>query len=517
MKSKAWTVNPLLAALLMLALGLPCIAAAADDQAPAAAAGENEKKPPDMSSEARLLPGTPGPDSFGPEPVYPEPYDAQAQLDVYGAKHMNPTAFPPIDLGLQLYERGAYGPRPTWLGAKNPTMSAFMAYGDVRVAAADYDNGVAGANCKTEHSQVAARLNLDMDWTFTNTERIHAFVRPLDKNGLFTRYEFGHGAEDKFTDELNFNLKTLFFEGDLGTVYAGLSNRSNRRDVPFAIGRVPIATQNGIWIDAAFDGLAVGLVTAKNSPAHDISNMDLTFFAGFNNVTTAAVPGNTNSNVFGLAGFADARKGYIEWGYGYVDAQDSDLSYHNLTAAFSRRYKGRLSNSIRLIGNFGQQGDPGQSKTADGLLVLVENSLTPKYLPWGNQLNFVPYFNLFAGFKSPQSLARAADAGGVLKNTGINFETDGLTGYPTLDATAHDSYGGAIGLEYLFSLDRQIVVEGAVVERRSDNPSGDQYAIGARYQHPFTNTTILRLDAMRGWRQGLKDIYGVRVEIRRKI
>jgi hypothetical protein len=514
MKSKAWTVNPLLAGLLVLVLGVPCAVAADDDQTQAAAAGE--KKAPEMSPEARILPGTPGADSFGPEPEYPQPYDAQAQLDIYGGKHMNPTAFPPIDLGLQLYERGAYEPRPTWLGGKNPIMSAFMAYGDVRVAAADYDNGIP-ANGKSEHSVVAARLNLDMDWALTATERIHAFARPLDKNGLFTRYEFGNGAQDKFTDEFNFNLKTLFFEGDLGAMAAGLSGRTNHYDVPIAVGRVPIATQNGIWIDDAFDGLAVGLVSAKNSPRHDISNMDLTFFAGFNNVATAAVPGNTNSNVFGLAGFADARKGYVEWGYGYVDAQDGDLSYHNVTAAFSRRYKGRLSNSVRLIGNFGQQGDPGQAKTADGVLVLVENSLTPKYLPWGNQLNFVPYFNVFAGFKSPQSLARAADAGGVLKNTGINFETDGLTGYPTLDATAHDSYGGAFGLEYLFSLDRQIVVEGAVVERRSNSLLGNQYALGARYQHPFTHTTILRLDAMRGWRQGLKDVYGVRVEIRRKI
>jgi hypothetical protein len=514
MKSKARLANPLLAGLLLLVLGAPC-AAAGDASSQAAAGGET--KGPAMSPEARLLPGTPGPESFGPQPVYPEPYDADAQLDIYSGKHMNPTAFPPIDLGLQLYERGAYDPRPTWLGAKNPIMWAFMAYGDVRVAAADYDNGIPGANGKTAHSVIAARLNLDMDLPLTATERIHAFARPLDQNGMFTRYDFGHGEKDQFTDEFNFELKTLFFEGDLGAMATGLSGRTNRYDVPIALGRVPLATQNGIWIDDAFDGLALGLVTAKNSPALDISNMDLTFFAGFDNVTTAAVPGNTSSNVFGLAGFADALKGYVEWGYGYVAAQDGDLSYHNVTAAFSRRYKGRLSNSVRLIGNFGQKGLPGQLKTADGVLVLVENSLTPKYLPWGNQLNFVPYFNFFGGFKSPQSLARAADAGGVLRNTGINFESDGLTGYPTLDAAAHDSYGGAVGLEYLFGLDRQVVIEGAAVERRGNNPLGDQYALGARFQLPVTHTTIIRFDAMRAWRQGLKDVYGVRVEIRRKL
>lgn len=509
MKAKNRIPNALLAGLLVLALGVPRAFAADAPQTPTADEKADEKKPPEMSPEARLLPGEPGPESFGPQPTHEGPYRADEELAVYSGKHMNRTAFPPVDLGLQLYERGAYEPRPTRFGQKNPMMPAFMAYGDLRVAAADYDNGVAGANGKTSHSVIAARLNLDMDFQFTATERIHAFARPLDQNGSFTRYQLGDGIQDRFVDELNFNLKTLFFEGDLGSMYAGWSNRSNHRDIPIALGRVPFVTQNGIWFDDAFDGLAIGLLTAKNSRKYDISNTDINFFAGFNDVNTAAVPGDDRSNLFGLAGFADARKGYFEWGYGYVDALDKDLSYHNLTAAFSKRYAGKLSNSVRLIGNFGQSA---ATKTADGLLVLVENSLITR-----QPSVLVPYFNLFAGFKSPQALARAADAGGVLKNTGINFESDGLTGYPTLDATAKDSYGGAFGLEYLFDLHRQIVIEGAVVERNGNNPLGNQYAIGARYQHPISNAWIVRLDAMRGWRQGLKDVYGARVEIRRKL
>ena len=45
---------------------------------------------------------------------------------------------------------------------------------------------------------------------------------------------------------------------------------------------------------------------------------------------------------------------------------------------------------------------------------------------------------------------------------------------------------------------------------------GSEYALGARYQHPISNAWLVRLDAMRGWRQGQKDVYGARVEIRRK-
>jgi len=537
MNGKAWTANSLLsgpfsgllAGLLLIVLGTPCASADANaPQAdPAAGAspagapqpGVDERKDHETSPEAKILGAlndldAPAEGWFAPDALYPGDYDAQKQLDIYGDKHMNPTARPPVELGIRLYDRGAYEPRPTWFGAKNPINSHLMAYGDLRVAAAAYDNGVPG---KSDQSVVASRLNLDMDLALTATERIHAFSRPLDKNGSFTRYQFRGGSKnDELVDQFDFNLDTLFFEGDLGAMFQGWTGRTNKIDLPVAVGRVPLFTQNGIWLDDAFDGLALS-ITAKNSPSLDISNMDLTFFAGFNQVTTAAVANsNDHAKVFGLAGFADVRRGYFELGYGYVDADDKDFSYHNVSAAFTKRYGGRINNSVRLIGNFGQDAT---TKTADGVLVLVENSLIPRRplnaVP--SPINFVPYFNFFAGFDSPQPLARAADSGGVLKNTGINFESDGLTGFPTLDAGAKDSYGGAFGVEYLFGLHRQIVFEAAVVERMNDNPLGTQYALGARYQHPLNNAWILRLDAMHGWREGQKNVYGARLEIRRKL
>jgi hypothetical protein len=508
----------LLMALLLLALGAPrAFAAAAGGPPPDAESHAG----PQMSPEARIVgdpqhPDPPPEGSFGPDPTYhDEPYDAEAQLAIYSDKYMNRTANPPVELGRRLYDRGAYEPRPTWLGAKNPIGFHFMAYGDLRVAAAYNDNGVAAANGKTEQSTIATRLNLDLDLAFTATERIHAFVRPLDNGGSFTRYEISGGIEREFFDEFDFDFDTLFFEGDLGAMTQGWTGKANSLDLPIVFGRVPLLTQNGIWLEDAFDGLAFG-ITAKNSPALDISNFDLTFFAGFDKVTTAAVAGDDQAKLFGVAGFADARKGYFEFGYGYLDADDSDLSYHNVTAAFSRRYGGRVANSVRLIGNFGQSATV---KTADGVLVLVENSLIPRRpvnsIP--SPANLVPYFNFFAGFDTPQSLARGAGSGGVLRNTGINFESDGLTGYPTLDASGHDSFGGALGVEYLFNLDRQIVFEGAVVERMSGNPLGSEYAFGARYQHPITNAWIIRLDAMHAWRQGRENALGFRLEIRRKL
>jgi hypothetical protein len=548
MNARALTARPLLIGLL-LALGGRCAvaadapqaeappagavaapqAAAAAEAPPAAAvaapkcepvavpqAEPAQKKGPEMSPGARILgdpnhPDFPAAGSFKPDPPF-GPYSAQDEQDVYGKKYLNRTTNPPIQEGVRLYDRGAYEPPATWLGAKNPIGYHFMGYGDLRVAGATNDNGGPPVNGKTDQSRIAGRLNLDLDLAFTSTERIHAFFRPVDQRNQFTRYEIGGGVKDKFVQEFNSKPTTLFFEGDAGQMLAGLSGRPSAFAVPIAAGLVPISTQNGIWIEDAFTGLAAG-ISARNSKALDISNFDLTFFTGLDRVLTDAVgPGHGKARVYGLAGFFDTLQGYVELGYGYLDADQGDLSYHNATAAYSGRYWDKISNSIRLIGNFGQKATV---KTANGVLVLVENSLVTHH-PLNLPQNFVPYLNLFAGFDTPQSLARAADAGGVLRNTGINFQTDGLTGYPTLDAKGHDSWGGALGVEYLFGLDRQIVVEGSAVQRMRNNTQGDQYALGASFQQPLTNALILRLDAMRGWIQGQKDIFGARAEIRLK-
>jgi len=70
--------------------------------------------------------------------------------------------------------------------------------------------------------------------------------------------------------------------------------------------------------------------------------------------------------------------------------------------------------------------------------LLVENSWITS-----SPLRVVPYANFFVGWDRPQSVARAGVSGGILRNTGINFEIDGLNGYPTLDATASDTAGGS--------------------------------------------------------------------------
>lgn len=475
-----------------------------------------EKEPPAIPEGARFVDH----DStvFKADPVYEdEPYDPEAQLEIYGGKHMNRTARPLLEIGRPLYREGPLQPARNWFGERNPAIPHLMVYGDLRTAAAYNDFGVADASGETHQSTVATRLNLEVDWKLTGTERIHLFFRPTLKDGQFTRYDIS-GRNEGFEAELDLRLDTLFFEGELGPIVSGITGRTNNIDLPFALGLFPLFTQNGIWTEDAVNGFAF-TIPAFSSAALGASNIDLTFFAAFDDVTTGAVTRADGSlantaNLYGFAAFMEATEGYWEFGYGYVDAGLDDLDYHNATVAFTRRYGRRLGNSMRLIANLGQSPAAGREKTADGVLLLVEN-----YLMTSRPYTLVPYLNLFAGWDRPQALVRAADAGGVLKNTGINFETDGVTGYPRLDDRAHDSFGGALGVQYLFNLDQQIVVEASVVQRMSGGVTealGDEYAFGVRWQKPVTNAWIVRADAMHAWLDERENFYGMRLELRRK-
>ncbi|PJI43527.1 MAG: hypothetical protein CTR53_04490 [Ferrovibrio sp.] len=354
------------------------------------------------------------------------------------------------------------------------------------------------------------------------------FVRPFDKGnkGQFTRYEF-FGDDRKRGDlQVDGNIETLFFEGDLGALAAGLTGEYNAYDIPIAFGLMPLLFQNGLWLEDAFLGGAM-TIPARNSRLLDISNIDLTFFAGSDKVTTQAIretarniQDDNSASIFGVAAFADLQEGYLEAGYGYThDRRGSafDFDYHNATLAFTRRYGGWLSNSVRGVWNFGQKPALGHRQTADGYLLVMENSLITS-----KPLTLVPYANFFVGRDRPQSLARDFGAGGILKTVGINFETDGLTGFPKLDDTANDTYGGAVGIQYLFNLDQQVVVEVASAQVIGGNnkpgrtAKGDQYAIGARYQIPLSMATIFRADVIQAWRSEDADTAGIRFEIRVK-
>jgi hypothetical protein len=470
--------------------------------------------PPKMSKEAK--PTDYRPKDFRPDPSYEgKPYSPDAQIDIYGGKRAIDAPRPLLELFRPIYEEGPFHSGTNVFGEKNLAFPAFSIFGDWRTAVAHNDNGA------VEIGQIATRLNLDVDLKLTATERIHGFFRPLDKGGKFTRYEF-FGDDRKQGDfNLDGNIETLFFEGDVGSMVSGITGKHAKFDLPIAAGLTPFLFQNGIWVEDAFVGGGAS-VMAKNSKLFDISNMDVTIFGGFDKVTTPAIKNADNTlndddlYVFGIATFIEANQGYWEAGYGAIRGRNNFANdgYQSLTLAFTRRYGGWLSNSLRTIWTFGQDRNRGRQQTADGVIFLAENSFVTS-----KPSTLVPYLNVWVGLDRPQPLA---DDTGILKNTGINFETDALTGFPKLDDTGHDTYGGALGVQYLFNLDKQLVFEVATVQIMGDvNARGraakdDQYGFGIRYQQPISPAWIVRADAMYGILKSADDIRGIRFELRRK-
>ena len=450
-------------------------------------------------------------DAFQPDPQYEAiTYNAEGQVDIYGAKTAVAPPRPLLELGREQYTSGSFGESSTLLGEKNPLLPGLAIYGDWRTAVA-YNN-----NNGKDIAQFATRLNLDVDFKITGTERVHAFFTPLQSNTRFTRFEFGGGdANEKFNDEFDFNPQTLFFEGDFGSIYSGFSGKEAGFDLPFTVGLFPLFLQNGIWANDAILGGAVS-IPAKNSAALGLANFDITFFSAFDNVDNASIVGatgkvdNHSANLYGATAFIDAFDGYIETGYGLIQGvgRQDDILTHFLTGAYSRRYANTLSNSTRLFANFGDGEDN------DGFAIISENSLIS-----GLPSTLLPYANFFVGFGAPQPLVDGNGAG-ILKNVGINFETDALTGYPKLDDTGSNTFGGAIGLEYLFNLDQQIVFEVAMVQPFEDDGIGAkdaQYGFGVRYQVPITLAWLFRADATYQILEGAdEDNFGIRAELRRK-
>ncbi len=452
--------------------------------------------------------------SFRPGPEYKDKYVAEEQADIYGAKEVVEAPRPLLEIGREQYTSGQYEPSGTLLGELNPLLPGLAVYGDWRTAVA-YNN-----NNGKDIAQIATRLNLDVDFKFTGTERIHAFFTPIQKDNKFTRLEFGGGgSNDKFNDELDAEPQTLFFEGDMGSLYSGFSGKEASFDLPFTVGLFPLFLQNGIWANDAILGGAFS-IPAKNSAALGLANFDTTFFAAFEDVENAGIVGadgkadNNNANLFGVTTFIDAFDGYVEAGYGFIQGtgiQDG-LNEHYFTAAYTRRYANTLSNSTRVFANLGDDND-GNSETGDGLAIISENSLIT-WLP----STLLPYANFFVGFGDPKPLVDGNNAG-ILKNVGINFETDALTGYPKLDDTASNAWGGAIGIQYLFNLDQQLVFEVATVQPFKDDGIGTafaQYAFGARYQIPINRAWLFRADATYQLIDGAEDNFGIRTEVRRK-
>ena len=438
---------------------------------------------------------------FSPDPVIAEhPYDPYANQNIYQCKQLNANQRPLLELGRPWYQLGQLSPGSSLLGFHNNVNPQFLIFGDYRQAIAS--NRMGGDTT----SQLAFELNTIWNLFVTSTERVVWGVSPFDNGAQNTRWEFD---SDRVEFETDFDFDFGYLEGDLGAIVGGFTGQTLPFDGPFAIGLTPILIQNGVWLNDAVEG-AFFTIPARNSPKLGISNMDISFGFIWDEINSSAFAGDKNAaKAYLIYSFIEALNGYLEIDYAFLEDRTLiDRSYHNIGLAYSRRFGNFISHSTRVIANAGQEVSAGP-QTADGLLLLSENSLITS-----NPYTVIPYFNMFAGFDTPQTVAGDQR----LVNTGILFESDGMTGYPTLDGQANDTFGGALGLNLLAQdFSQQLIMEFAAVFRGDDSTlAGDQYGLGMRYQIPLNNSWIFRTDGMVGFLRGSDDVNGFRMELRKK-
>ncbi len=141
--------------------------------------------------------------AFKPDPSYEDkPYDVEEQLKIYGGKYKiedgaahysrGDVPRPVIEWGYPMYQEGPIGAGFDVWGSKNLFRPQLLVFGDWRFGLVHNDNGA------LDTSQIATRLNLNVDLRLTATERIHVFLRPFDRveQGKSLRHEFGGSVQN---------------------------------------------------------------------------------------------------------------------------------------------------------------------------------------------------------------------------------------------------------------------------------------------------------------------------------
>ena len=338
-------------------------------------------------------------------------------------------------------------------------------------------------------SEWANRFDLFGNLYLTFTERLLFGFRPLDQNGRFTGVTFQPDPlNNGFEDELNFELTTLFFEGEFGELFPNLDRDDKRGlDFGFSVGRQLISFQEGLLINDNIDAVGITKINGKKFGA---VNFRWTLLYGWNQINRTNLPQQDRSaSMVGFFTETDWRKSTVAFDVVYINSNPitGDGIYAGLSAV---QRLGKYNTSFRVVSSL-PIGEESQHNE-QGVLLFSEISWTPH----GNH-NLI-YFNSFWGIKNFRSATRGPAMGGPLGRTGILFASVGLgrlgaAGSPLVNR-ADESLGGALGYQMFFAHTRkQLLFE---LGGRHSSLDDDQSAVagGARFQSAFGRRGIIVVD-----------------------
>ncbi len=374
-------------------------------------------------------------------------------------------------------------------------------FGTYRSAVQMFNSGTGGANL----SEWANRLDLYANLQLSGTERVLLGVRPFDEAGTFSGYQFGPDGTDGTVNGFNFDVTTLFFEGDIGEMIPDADpHDSASLDWGISVGRQPLFYQEGMLIDEDIID-AVG-ITRNTLLVPGGSDLQLSFVYGWGKINRNDNAQLSGQHLFGLFSAWDFPKTTInaDLVYVYDDNGDTDGIFFGLSGV---QRLGHFNTSFRVLGSHAIQQQ--SLAVSDGYLLFAELSWTP---PW---VEDIAYINAYWGIDDFASAARGAASGGPLGRVGILFAAVGLGRYGApLGNRPNDSVGGAIGRQWFFDDTRkQVVLE--LGGRYSTKGTGlTAGALGARYQQAMGQHWVLQLDVFGSLVHDGDEGYGARAEIR---
>jgi hypothetical protein len=363
-------------------------------------------------------------------------------------------------------------------GFKVPLIGAFWqprlwGYMISRTAFQSFDNPSPAVKRETE---IANRTDLYINLQLTGTEKILLGLRPFDNNepGRFTRYALS-GEEDGFKNELNADIETLFFEGDLGSLFPVFDEAGIKPiDLGFTVGRQNLFFQKGMLISDTVD--MIGFVR-NNAVLKGASNLRISGMYSWNrldNVEPGTVGGtDTDPEMFGLFTAIDFSKSTVNVDVIYVNddgSANADGLYLGLSSI--QRIDG-ISTAFRMNSSLGKSN----GTTGNGTLLSAEVS---HIVPGSDDIWYV---NPYVGIGNFTQAGREAINGGPLGNLGILFASPNLSLYGAeINPFVNDVAGVSMGYQAFWDNHKRNMILEFSSKHDYDGRGFDSYGLGFQVQ-----------------------------------
>ena len=375
-----------------------------------------------------------------------------------------------------------------------------------RLAFQTFDTDTVGRKRDTE---IANRMDFYWNLQLTGTEKILLGMRPFDNNDprRFSRHSFS-GADEGGKNELNTDIETLFFEGDLGSLLPRLDPTGGKPlDFGYTVGRQPVTFQEGIILNDTVD--MIGLVR-NNIVFPNTSNLRISGMWAWDRLDRNDDLRGGEQNMFGLFGFADANRGSYNVDAIYVDdnLDNGDGFYLGVSAIQRIGALGGASTAFRINNSFALDDEVGGNVIGDGTLVSIDLS---KLVPGSED---IIYFNPFWGIGNYTQAGREPILGGPLASLGILFATPNLSTYGAeMVPFTNDVAGFATGYQAFWDNNKRNLILELAARKDTDGEGFDSLAIGFQLQQAIGQHVQLQPEAFYAFNEGQSDGSGFRFEL----